>query len=208
MRRINKQGPIASFQQFKDRNPGADWNQDYSRPGCTGYASYQESRLTILMEEQECQCGYCEVLINHEQDCHLDHYRKRSMFPQLAFDWDNLVAATNDEDFGAKFKDNKAKIKQADYDEFFNPVSDNVHEYLYYNQRGEVEPHPKLKDDVLVKKVTRTIEVFNLQDNSLVSRRKTIIAEIAACEGLTTDELLMAFNNRGFKSVINQELNI
>jgi uncharacterized protein (TIGR02646 family) len=208
MRRINKQAPVASFQQFKDKNPGADWNQDYSRHGCGGYASYQESRMTILLEEQQCLCGYTEVLINDERDCHLDHYRKRSMFPQLTFDWENVIAATNNEDFGAKYKDNKAKIQATDYPSFFNPVVDNVHEYFYYNQRGEIEPSPSLKDGALINKVKKTIEVFNLQDNSLVNRRKTIIAEIRACAELTTDELLSAFNWRGFTSVLYQELEI
>lgn len=204
MRKINKDSPLASFTDFRDKNPGADWNIDFSKPGCTGHPTYLETRATILISEQDCICGYSEIPIEDERDCHIDHFRKRNMFPEHAFNWDNLVAACNDEDFGAKYKDNKSGIKKSDYAVFFDPVVDSVQDFFYYNERGEVEPHPTLSDPVLQAKVQKTIEVFNLQDKSLVNRRKTIIEQIKAYAELTKEEVFDALKFGGFISLIQQ----
>jgi len=135
---------------------------------------------------------------------HIDHFRKRNMFPEHTFNWDNLVAACNDEDFGAKYKDNKSGINKPDYAGFFDPVVDSVQDYFYYNERGEVEPHPTLSDPVLHAKVQKTIAVFNLQDKSLVNRRKTIIEQIKAYAELTKEEIFNAMKFGGFVSLIEQ----
>lgn len=207
MRKINKNSPLASFTDFRRKNPGADWNIHFSKPGCSGHSMYLETRATILVVEQDCICGYSEIPIEDERDCHIDHFRKRNMFPEHAFNWDNLVAASNDEDFGAKYKDNKSGIRKPDYSSFFNPVVDSVQEYFYYNQRGEIEPHPTLSDPILVAKVKKTIEVFNLQDKSLVNRRKTLIDQIKDCAGLTKHEIFEALKLGGFISLIEQYAN-
>lgn len=205
MRKINKDSVLASFTDFKNKNVGADWNINFSRPGCPGHPTYLETRLTILISEQDCICGYSEIPIENEQDCHIDHFRKRSMFPEHAFNWDNLIAACNDDDFGAKYKDNKSGIKKSDYREFFDPVVDSVQDYFYYNERGEVEPHPELSEPAMQAKAARTIEVFNLQDKSLISRRKSIIQQIKACSnGLSPEEVLEALKFVGFRSLIQQ----
>lgn len=204
MRKINKGSPIASFKDFRDNNPVADWNLDFSKPRCAGHITYLDTRATILVEEQDCICGYSEIPIEDERYCHIDHYKKRNMFPEHAFNWSNLIAACNDEDFGAKYKDNKSDIKKTDYLKLFDPVTDSVQDYFYYNERGEIEPHPTLSDPTLQAKVQKTIEVFNLQDNSLVNRRKVIINQIKACAGLTKQELYDAMKFGGFISLIEQ----
>jgi uncharacterized protein (TIGR02646 family) len=204
MRKINKDSPLASFTNFKEKNPGADWNNDFSMPGCAGHNTYLETRVKILIDEQNCICGYSEIPIDDERDCHIDHFRKRNMFPDYTFDWYNLVAASNDEDFGAKYKDNKSGIKKPDYSNFFNPVEEFVNSYFYYNERGEIEPHPTLSDPVLQSKVQKTIEVFNLQNKSLVNRRKTIIEQIKAYSELTKEEIFDALKFGGFISLIEQ----
>jgi uncharacterized protein (TIGR02646 family) len=204
MRKINKNSPLASFTDFRSKNPGADWNTHFSKPGCSGHPTYLDTRATILLEEQDCICGYSELPIEDERDCHLDHFRKRNMFPEHTFNWYNLIAACNDEDFGAKYKDNKSGIKKPDYSNFFDPVIDPVHDYFYYNERGEIEPHPTLSDPILLSKVEKTIEVFNLQDKSLVNRRKTLIEQIKDCAELTRQEIFEGMKFGGFISLIEQ----
>ncbi|PZF73563.1 retron system putative HNH endonuclease [Taibaiella soli] len=204
MRKINKAHALASFCDFSHQNPGADWNIDFSRPGARGHPIYIDTRTTILIGEQDCICGYSEIPIEDERDCHIDHFRKRSMFPQDTFNWNNLIAACNHEAFGAKYKDNKSGIRQLDYANIFDPVVDAVQNYFYYNERGEIEPHPKLSDLVLRAKVQKTIEVFNLQDKSLVNRRKTIIEQIKSYTDLTQAEIFNALISAGFVSLIEQ----
>ena len=197
MRKINKNSPITKFTEFVSKNSGADWNNDFSRPGCSGHNIYIETRLTILTQEQNRICGYSEIPIENERDCHIDHFRKRSMFPEKTFDWDNLIASCNDDDFGAKFKDNKSGISKSDYQYFFNPINEHVQNYFYYNEIGEVEP----KYDLNV------IEIFNLQDKSLVNRRKTIINQVKNCSTLSPEEIKEVMKYSGFISLIEQLTN-
>lgn len=204
MRKIDKNAPIQSFVDFKNANPGSNWIDDFSNPKGSGYQAYIETRLTILLDEQDCLDGYTEIPIEDETYSHIDHFKKRSMFPTKTFDWDNLVAATKDNDFGANFKDNKSGITKADYNLFFNPVTDLVQDYFYYNERGEVEPNPDLDDESIKMKVLKTIEVFNLQNPILVNRRKTVIQQIKNCATLSPEEILGAMKNGGFLSVIEQ----
>lgn len=39
------------------------------------------------------KCAYCESKIEHISDAHIEHYKPKSRFPELAFDWDNLLLA-------------------------------------------------------------------------------------------------------------------
>ncbi len=39
------------------------------------------------------KCAYCESHIGHISFAHIEHYRPKSKFPDLAFDWDNLLLA-------------------------------------------------------------------------------------------------------------------
>lgn len=39
------------------------------------------------------KCGYCESYIEHVSDPHIEHYRPKSRFPALTFDWNNLLLA-------------------------------------------------------------------------------------------------------------------
>ena len=39
------------------------------------------------------KCAYCESKIAHLSDPHIDHYRPKSSFPKLTFDWNNLILA-------------------------------------------------------------------------------------------------------------------
>lgn len=37
------------------------------------------------------KCAYCESRVTHVSFAHIEHYRPRSMFPALTFDWGNLL---------------------------------------------------------------------------------------------------------------------
>lgn len=194
MRKINKLTPLPHFNGIDYKNDCKDWNCFHTK-----YKSvFEEARLKILMEEQNCFCGYTEILIEDEKDGHIDHYKKREHFSNLTFDWNNYIVSVNDDDFGAKYKDNKYKIQKAEYIKIFNPVIDEVK--FKYTTLGEiVETDEKIK---------KTVEVFNLNWEPLKNRRKKLITTIKSYKdgGLNNDEIKKALNTAGFISVIEQEL--
>lgn len=59
MRKINKTEPIASFQRFVHANPTANWTSFHD----LAKDVYIETRDHILLEEQDCLCGYTELPI-------------------------------------------------------------------------------------------------------------------------------------------------
>jgi len=205
MRKINKGNPISGFNGNNFNNSCNNWS-DFHRDH---QDIYERSRLVILTDEQNQLCGYTEIYINQLVDCHIDHYKKKNsaFFPQLVFDWNNLIVATYDDKFGARYKDNKSGIKVNDYNNIFSPVIDNVENYFYYNDWGEIEPKSGISD-LEKDKVNKTIEVFHLNHNSLRNRRKNLIRMISCYRGMAKDDILTALENSGFVSVINQILEL
>lgn len=201
MRKINKLTPLPHFNGDNYNNNCFIW----TCKNCTNITLhntyqdiYQNSRLQILTDEQNQMCGYTEIYINELEECHIDHYKKREFFPELTFNWDNLIVATKDNDFGANYKDNEYKIQKAEYIKIFNPVIDEVK--FKYTTSGEiVETDEKIK---------KTVEVFNLNYEPLKNRRKKLITTIKSYKdgGLNNDEIKTALNTAGFISVIEQEL--
>lgn len=166
---------------------------------------YEEARLYILCDEQEQLCGYTEILIEELEDCHIDHFRKRDLFPKLTFDWENLIVSVNDDSFGAKYKDNGYRIKDVEYQLILNPAKDKTEDYFYFNQFGQIEPTNFSIRFSGAKKAEKTIEVFNLRDESLRMRREQIIRDINSYSGqLPKEELIKNLSCYGFKSVIEQ----
>jgi len=200
MRKIDKQQPLKEFEQFRDQNPGANW-------GAFPSEIRINSRGQLLVEEQDCQCGYTEILLNDDGDCHIDHYFKKGLDSSMTFGWENLIAASMDEDFGAKYKDNKYSIKANEYQEIYNPVIHRPEQYFYYLQNGEIEPKNELEPPEKVK-VKKTVEVFNLNASQLAKRRRDLIKQIRDTKQGGLDSVLIhqAFSNTGFKSVKNQEI--
>jgi len=201
MRKINKQTPLANFN-------GDNYNNDCTLWTCKNCNQitfhnkykdiYEETRLQILTDEQNQLCGYTEIYINELEECHIDHYKKREFFPEHTFDWDNLIVATKDDDFGANFKDNTYKIPKSEYSDIYNPVFDYIP--FEYDEFGVIiEEEGKIK---------KTIEVFNLNCESLKRRRANIISTIRSLknDGNNTDDIKSSLSEAGFLSVQKQEL--
>ena len=201
MRKINKGNHSPLFDNFVTKNSPTNWNDIHAEGD--PQKAYEDTKLQILIEEQYQLCGYTEIYINELINCHIDHYKKISMFPKLTFDWNNLIVATMGSDFGANYKDGNSKIKKDDYKNIFNPAIDNIENYFYYTTWGEVTPKTAISE-LNNQKAIKTIEVFNLNHNSLKNRRKNLISTISSYGKMTKEEILTALENSGFVSVINQ----
>lgn len=200
MRKLNKGEPLTVFTECIRDNKPANW-EAFSKDHQT---ISQEVRLYILCEEQDSLCGYTELPVDDPFDCHIDHFRKKSQFPTLTFDWNNFIVATMDDDFGARYKDAKSGITAADYALILNPTIDQAESYFEYSELGEILPKPKgltLAQKALAQK---TIDVFNLKAKALRERRYGLIKMIEAYGDLPADEIKACLENAGFKSLIEQ----
>jgi uncharacterized protein (TIGR02646 family) len=172
MKQINKIEPVF-YSNFIRSNKPVEWNDIAQiRPDIRAY---------MLISEQNCQCAYTEIDIEDDNySSHIDHFKKQSMFPTLKFDWTNLFTSTNSEYFGAKYKDNKYKIQQAEYQDLINPSVENPNFFFDYDFTGEILVKEKNKNSIEYKRAKLTIEVFNLNEHSLVQQRAKVIKDIAA----------------------------
>jgi len=115
----------------------------------------------VLLQEQNNMCVYCESKL---KDFHIDHFFKRDLFQKQTFEYDNLFLSCNFEFHCAKYKD-KFGLKKEEFFEIYSPIDINLDEFEY-SFTGEILG----KTD----KAKKTIEVFNLNQKSLVEKRKKI----------------------------------
>jgi len=184
MKKIDKIEPDF-YQKYTSRNRPESWNQMSFDIGF-------DMRTYMLLEEQNFQCAYTEIRIEPEQS-HIDHFKKKSLFPHLTFYWNNLLTSSNYDFYGARFKDKH--IKKEQYQHIINPVTENPQQYLTYSFTGEI------LIDSNDEKVKKTVEIFNLNERSLVEQRKTVAKVVKSmCSQFTVEELIDSIGK--FESLI------
>ncbi len=78
MRWIKKENPPKSLADFVCRNKNATWEHLSSE--C------RRELMEVLAEEQQSWDGYTErVLKMDDKNTHIDHFKKRALFPELTF---------------------------------------------------------------------------------------------------------------------------
>ena len=132
--------------------------------------SIYEDCLFQCMDDQNYLCGYTEIKL--DDNYHIDHFIKRDIDPRQTFDWQNMIASVHDSKFGADFKDkavnnNDYNKRLKKYNCILNPVTENMENRFIFSTNGVIEPADR--ND---REATETIRVFNLQEDSLNSRRK------------------------------------
>lgn len=125
-----------------------------------------------LMDDQCKKCAYCEKSIEDEQR-HVDHYRPKSMYNNLAFTWDNLVGACwacnlkKHDDF--PLDDENNRFTEREIPLLINPYIDDPSEYIAFHE--EVAVPKKGLTGLKLRKAEKTIELL-LQRNALENRRR------------------------------------
>lgn len=185
------------------------WNWDDFHENA--HDSYRSCRDQALQEQND-ECAYTGLWLGEgtKQTVHIDHFRKKSLYPALTFDWNNLFAAAKDLDCGADFKDKSIKGPQTNsdkqYEGFFSPLEANLKEYFWYRQDGTIEPHPEVDDEKLLGKIINTIAIFNLNDGNLKNRRKEVIEFVRNLQQLEDDVVVECMRCSGFSFVTEFEL--
>lgn len=155
----------------------------------------QELREHILTEQRDL-CAYTEVYLSGGDSCHIDHYHTRNLFPEETFSYDNMLVSCNSEIFGAKYKDKQIKEK-ADYEDLINPLEEDPTNYLEFTFTGDV-----VAVDTSTKG-EKTISVFNLNEKSLVERRKIAALNLASMmDSFTEEDMVGAIGE--FETMIRQ----
>ena len=130
----------------------------------------EKLRGDILLEEQNLLCAYCEKEIDaHRDNSNNDHFKTRNLFPEETLNYHNLLISCNSRGRScSSSKDSQKSILKyrEDYDNIVNPTVENPDNFFDYLPTGEIVA----KND----KAKYTIELFNLNNKSLIACRKNI----------------------------------
>ncbi|GAA6620572.1 retron system putative HNH endonuclease [Scytonema sp. NUACC26] len=142
-----------------------------------------------LLQEQGYICCYCGRPISRKQ-CHIEHYRPKSVYKHLTFEYTNLIASCQGED------EDRPRVpvhcghkKQAWFDEelMISPLDPNCPDYFKYSGSGEILPIDEPQKQAPAK---TTIQKLALDINKLRKlRRAAIDAVLQATDGLTGEEI-------------------
>lgn len=140
-----------------------------------------------LRNETHCKCMYCESYISAVAPEHIEHYRPKSLYPRLTFNWDNLGLACPWCNMN----------KKDSFDEtctIVNPYKDNPNDYFISlgtmikhtpgNKRGEL-----------------TEELLKLNRPELLECRKNAINNIAPLL-----DRYMSENNPSLKQILKENI--
>ena len=153
--------------------------------------------------EQKGECAYTGLPLTGNVIIHLDHFKKKSIYPRLTFEWSNLFAAVKDNHFGADYKDNQINGRNAAhyYQLLINPALESPEAYFWYSNDGMVHPKDGLTQTD-VEKANTTILLLNLNQSTLIHRRRELWKMIQNYKDLPIDTIASALKNYGFSFVI------
>ena len=141
--------------------------------------TYTDDTNEKLPSEQNYQCAYTEVRVEPDSNSsHIDHFYKRQLYTNLKFNWSNLFVATNNEHYGAKYKD-KVVTEKNDYSNIIIPAQEDPSQYFKYDFTGIIEEKNSDVDSKAYKKAKKTKDVFYLNHYSLKERRKTVANQVS-----------------------------
>jgi len=196
MRKIDKGAPMPSFTEFVNQHHPTKWEDAKSVSHLW--------REYILEFEQHRLSGYTEEPVRLDSS-HIDHFRKQSLFNALVFNWNNYIVDSNNETYGAKYKDRVVRTGEEN-DKLINPVTEDASRFFRYELSGRIAVAEGLNDEDRTR-AEYTMEAFNLNESSLVERRRVIINNILqSYRDLTDDDILEALASEGFTSVVEQLL--
>ena len=196
MRKIDKGAPILSFSEYVRRNHPTKWED--ARDVRHTWREY------ILEYEQHWMSGYTEEPLQLANS-HLDHFRKQSLFNTLIFNWDNFIVDQKNDTYGAKHKDIVVKTTD-DNERLINPVTEDAAKFFKYELNGRIDVSDGLNNSDK-ERAEYTLDAFNLNESSLVERRKVILNTIIdSFQDLTDEMVLKALAAEGFTSVVEQLL--
>lgn len=199
---VDRAGRLSEFDEFTKKNKTAGW-EAFSNPTGKTHELYLKCREELLAQQKGLS-AYTERYLRNKK-LHIDHFRKRDLFPTLKFEWKNLIVDERDNhDYGAGHKD-KVVTDVADYERLIDPVAEDPCDYLTYLMNGEIVPKRGLKESDRAK-AEFTIRAFNLNAPSLQKRRSDLLADVTNCLSLSDTDIRRAFASQGFVTLVDYAL--
>jgi uncharacterized protein (TIGR02646 family) len=182
MRHIDKAPSPELFEAWKSQeNP--DWSPSYAD---LRHPEKQVLRNSLL-EEQGFTCCYCGRRIE-ERECHIEHFRPQSQFPERALDYGNLHLSCGPEENGKFSQKTCGYAKEGQFEEgFISPCEPGVEQRFCYDRDGYV--FPAKQEDTYAKKMIQVLRLgektnkdekdANIDEKKLVLDRKNAISIVA-----------------------------
>lgn len=167
------------------------------------------------LKDQRYECAYTGIWLGNgtSRTVHLDHFRKKAIYPDTTFCWHNLFAAAKDLEYGSDYKDRQIHGPKSNadrqYQTFWSPLQANLKDYFWYRQDGTMEPVEHLSKDEK-EMAERTIEMYNLNASDLKNKRQGIIQVIriySHSQQFTENEIRCCMDTTGFSFLVDFELN-
>lgn len=185
---------------------GWDWNSFHTNDH-DGYRCVIQRAL----EDQKNECAYTGLWIGEgtTQKIHIDHFRKKAIYPEETFYWDNLFAAAKDLDYGSDYKDKHIHgpktNAESQYKKFWSPLYANLSNAFWYRQDGMIEPALGLEDNDR-EMAQHTIEMYNLNAPDLKQRRQGVINMLKGYKEIPEEIIREGMKNVGFSFLVDFEL--
>ncbi len=182
MKHITKTSPPADFIAYVERHRNADWD-DFSRPENMQIKAHFGE---FLRQEQGYLCCYCEEEIA-KGICHIEHFKPKSFFPNLALDYQNLFASCN----GCGTKGDMTcgmKKRNIYFPSLLSPLDPTCETRFLYTADGQMLP-----TDENDSQGWETLALLGLNTPKLRRRREMLYQEIQNLR-----EILPPDNFRGY----------
>lgn len=104
------------------------------------------------------RCAYCEAPVD-QHGYHIEHFRRKSMFQNLTFVWDNLLLCCGRDDCCGHHKDRAGWPYNPD--DLVNPTLDDPDDFFYFRESGMVDVRSGC-DEEQSHRANETLRVLNL----------------------------------------------
>lgn len=190
MRHIKKTNGESTVELDRQIDKGVPANKEEATRRWNRF-SEKEKVERLLFEKQVGLCCYTELNLTdfaREQGMgyHIEHEKPKSTFPQLTFNFTNLLlCALNDQDL-KQFKGTfqfGGHFKKSNYDAqlFISPHDEHCRKFfVYLSQTGEIGPNLSLSAEDQ-QKATYTIALLNLNAPFLRAERQLWLQELESC---------------------------
>ncbi len=180
------------IQKSKEPRSLTEWNKRLGNktPNWKSFTqSVKNDVYQSLLQEQGYICCYCSRPISRKA-CHIEHFKPKSVYKNLTFEYTNLIASCQGED------EKKPRVpvhcghtKRAWYDEelMVSPLNPSCEDFFKYSGFGEILPTDDLDQQAAAK---TTIAKLALDISKLRKlRRAAIDAALQAIQGLSDAEI-------------------
>jgi uncharacterized protein (TIGR02646 family) len=116
------------------------------------------------------KCAFCEGVLGAQTDLEVEHYTAKSLEPEIAFEWTNLLPACH--------KCNTAKSSQPHENRLLKTDIEDPEVYFWVDpDTGRLEPYPTL-DEQGRQRAEETVRLLDLQRPALRTQRQKMACRV------------------------------